>query len=119
MNSIKFSTDQGRSIAYPQPRMPSIHSKLQIGVKLTGNAAAVMLNTANDALPTCRGISPCRGPICRRGRLSRTGGKRLRDSRFQVHEWRNAAGFGIPYCNPGAAGKDSEGKTANGGAEQQ
>ncbi len=31
--------------------MPSIHSKLQIGVKLTGNAAAVMLNTAMMRCP--------------------------------------------------------------------
>src|SRR5436305_14445618 len=101
MNSIKFSTDQGRSMAYPQPRMPSMHSKLQIGVKPTANAAAVMLNTPNDALPTCRGISPCRGPICRRGRLSRTGGKRLRDSRFHVHASRNADGVAHPLSYPG------------------
>src|SRR6266404_3700779 len=113
MNSIKFSTDQGRSIAYPQPRMPSIHSKLQIGVKLTGNIAGVMLNTAMMRYPFAAAFLLAAVRFVGAGDYLAPA-----ESDYAIRDFKFMSGETLPelrihYRTLGKADKDSQGKTTN------
>src|SRR6478672_1470429 len=113
MNSIKFSTDQGRSIAYPQPRMPSIHSKLQIGVKLTGNAAAVMLKTAMMRYTLGAAFFLAAVRFVGAGDYPAPA-----ESDYAIRAFKFTSGETLPelrihYRTLGKADKDSQGKTTN------
>src|SRR6478752_5592576 len=113
MNSIKFSTDQGRSIAYPQPRMPSIHSKLQVRVKLTGNAAAVMLNTVMMRCPLAAAFLLAAVRFVGAGDYPAPA-----ESDYAISDFKFTSGETLPelrihYRTLGKANKDSQGKTTN------
>src|SRR5882724_1584093 len=113
MNSIKFSTDQGRSIVHPQLRMSSIHSKLQIGVKLTGNVAGVMLNTSMMRYTFAAAILLAALRIVGASDYPATA-----ESDYAIRDFRFTSGETLPelrihYRTLGKADKDSQGKTTN------
>jgi homoserine O-acetyltransferase/O-succinyltransferase len=113
MNSIKFSTDQERSIAYPQLRTSSIHSKLQMGVKLTGNAAGVMLNTAMMRYAFAAAFLLAALRI-----VGATDYPAPAESDYTIRDFRFTSGETLPelrlhYRTLGKADKDAQGKTTN------
>src|SRR4026209_1433600 len=93
--------------------MPSIHSKLQIGVKLTGNAAAVMLNTTMMRCPLAAAFLLAAVRFVGAGDYAAPAGSdyAIRDFKFTSGE--KLPGLRIHYRTLGKSNKDSQGKTTN------
>jgi len=93
--------------------MPSIHSKLQIDVKLTGNAAAVMLNTAMMRCPLAAAFLLAAVRFVGAGDYPAPA-----ESDYAIRDFKFTSGETLPelrihYRTLGKADKDSQGKTTN------
>jgi homoserine O-acetyltransferase len=93
--------------------MPSIHSKLQIGVKLTGNAAAVMLNTTMMRCPLAAAFLLAAVRFVGAGDYPAPA-----ESDYAIRDFKFTSGETLPelrihYRTLGKANKDSQGKTTN------